>query len=207
MRALEDALRTLVMNPSQPDFWTVRIVPTEQPYSRPRRWTLRRQSAMRSTGAPTRAVPPPMEQTDISIKYARNQKLPSVDLTTNYNVIGLVARSTGSTTTRACSRSDSRPVAAELQPGAARRVRNDFRTWSVQLNVSYPLGTSVADAALAQSRLQREQQVTNLRAQELQVTAQVRDAGRQVDTSLKRVEATRKAREFAERRYEAEQKR
>jgi outer membrane protein TolC len=35
----------------------------------------------------------------------------------------------------------------------------------------------------------------------------VRDAARQVDTSLKRVEATRRAREFAERRYEAEQKR
>ena len=35
----------------------------------------------------------------------------------------------------------------------------------------------------------------------------MRDAARQVDTNLKRVEATRKAREFAERRLEAEQKR
>ena len=35
----------------------------------------------------------------------------------------------------------------------------------------------------------------------------MREAARQVDTSLKRVEATRKAREFSEKRYEAEQKR
>ena len=35
----------------------------------------------------------------------------------------------------------------------------------------------------------------------------MRDAARQVDTTLKRVDATRKAREFAEKRYEAEQKR
>jgi outer membrane protein len=35
----------------------------------------------------------------------------------------------------------------------------------------------------------------------------VRDAARQVDTSLQRVEATRKAREFAQKRYEAEEKR
>ena len=35
----------------------------------------------------------------------------------------------------------------------------------------------------------------------------MRDAGRLVTTNLKRVEATRKAREFAERRLEAEQKR
>ena len=55
--------------------------------------------------------------------------------------------------------------------------------------------------------MQRQQDVTNLQALELQVTTAVRDAARQVDTNLKRVEATRKAREFAERRYEAEQKR
>jgi outer membrane protein TolC len=84
---------------------------------------------------------------------------------------------------------------------------NEFKTWSLRLEVSYPLGTSAADAGLAQARLQREQEVTSLRAMELQVTAQVRDAGRQVDTTLKRVEATRKAREFGEKRYEAEQKR
>ena len=84
---------------------------------------------------------------------------------------------------------------------------NDFKTWSVQLQVRYPIGTSAADAGAAQARVQREQQVTSLRALELQVTAQVRDAGRQVETTLKRVEATRKAREFGEKRYDAEQKR
>jgi Outer membrane efflux protein. len=39
------------------------------------------------------------------------------------------------------------------------------------------------------------------------VTASVREAGRQVNTNLKRVEATRKAREFAEKRLDAENKR
>jgi outer membrane protein TolC len=41
----------------------------------------------------------------------------------------------------------------------------------------------------------------------MRVATQVRDAARQVDTSLKRVESTRKAREFAQRRLEADQKR
>jgi outer membrane protein len=39
------------------------------------------------------------------------------------------------------------------------------------------------------------------------VTQQVREAARQVDTTLKRVESTHKAREFSEERYQAEQKR
>lgn len=207
--ALEDALRTLVMNPSQPDFWTTRIVPSEQPVLTAQ--TVDVEAAIRNaldTRTDLAQLRRQMDQTDISIKYARNQKLPSVDLTTSYNVIGL-----GGTQYLFDYGAGSfpAPILGQSERSFSNALRdvfgNNFRTWSVQVNVSYPLGTSVADAALGQTRLQREQQVTTLRAQELQVTAQVRDAGRQVDTSLKRVEATRKAREFAERRYEAEQKR
>ena len=39
------------------------------------------------------------------------------------------------------------------------------------------------------------------------MTQSVRDAGRRVSTNLKRVEATRKAREFAEERLAADEKR
>ena len=84
---------------------------------------------------------------------------------------------------------------------------NQFRTWSVQLNVSYPLGRSVADAAVAQGKLQHDQRTTGLQDLETQVVASVREAGRQVSTSLKRVESTKKARELAEQSLQAEEKR
>jgi outer membrane protein TolC len=84
---------------------------------------------------------------------------------------------------------------------------NDFKTWSLQFQLSYPIGTSAADAGYAQAKVQREQQTTTLRQLELQVTQQVREAARQVDTSLKRVEATKNARDFSQQRYDAEQKR
>jgi outer membrane protein TolC len=209
VKAFEDALRTLVMNPSQPDFWTTSLVPSEQPVLAAQEVdveaAIRNALQKRTDIAQMRRQ---MDQTDIAIRYQRNQKLPAVDLTTSYNVIGLAG-----TQKKFDYSGGGIPV---LLPDSTQRsfgnalrdvFGNDFRTWSVQLNVSYPIGTSVADAALAQGRLQREQQVTSLRAQELIITAQVRDAGRQVDTSLKRVDATRKAREFAEKRYEAEQKR
>jgi outer membrane protein TolC len=47
----------------------------------------------------------------------------------------------------------------------------------------------------------------SLRDLELQVATGVRDAARQVETNLKRVEATRKARDRAEQRLRAEEKR
>ena len=84
---------------------------------------------------------------------------------------------------------------------------NDFRAWSFAVNISYPIGTSQAEAAVAQTKLQQQQQRTSLADLEMQITTQVRDVARNVNTNLKRVEATRKARELAERRLEAEEKR
>ena len=84
---------------------------------------------------------------------------------------------------------------------------NDFKTWSVSVNVSYPIGTSQADAAYAQAKLQKQQEQTQLAGLELQITQAVRDAARQVNTNLKRVEATKRARELAEERLDADNKR
>ena len=79
-------------------------------------------------------------------------------------------------------------------------------TWSLQLT-SYLLGMSTADAGLAATRLQQQQERRALREQELIIATAVREAGRQVQTNLKRVEATRVARELMDRRLEAQQKR
>ena len=35
IRTLEDILRTQIMNPQHPDFWTTRIIPSEQPQLTP----------------------------------------------------------------------------------------------------------------------------------------------------------------------------
>jgi len=207
IKSLEDVLRTLIMNPSQPDYWTARITPSEQPVLTPQavdvEGAIRNALDKRTDLVQARKQ---LEQTDISIKFARNQKLPGVNAIVNYGLAGV-----GGTRT-IYDTSGGFPVPT----GSAQRsfgdalsdiFGNEFKTWSFQLQVNYPIGTSAADAGLAQGRAQRQQDVTNLRALELQVTAAVRDAARQVDTTLKRVEATKKAREFAVKRFEAEQKR
>ena len=66
------------MNPSQPDFWTAqhragRAAGRSRP-GRRRRW--RRSERARQAHRPRAAATNSMEQTDISIKYLRNQKLP-----------------------------------------------------------------------------------------------------------------------------------
>lgn len=210
IRTAEDQLRTLVMNPRQPDFWTVRLTPSEQPVVTPRTIDL---DAAISNALANRTdlaqLRKQLESTDIDIRFARNQKLPAVDLTARYGLTGV-----GGTQFRyGSSDIDGAPpiVVGSSQRSFADVLRdvfgNEFRTWSIGINFSYPLGNDSADAALAQGRVGRQQLQVAIRDAEMQVTTAVRDAARQVNTSLRRVEATRKARELAEKRLEAEQKR
>ena len=207
IKTLEDNLRTLIMNPTQGDFWTARIVPVDQPQVSPEALDVDAAVANAlSNRTDIAQARKELEQTDIGIKFARNQKLPAVNAIVNYGLAGV-----GGTRTL-YDNSQGFPIPT----GTAQRsfsdalsdiFGNEFKTWSLQLQVSYPIGTSTADAALAQARVQRQQDMTTLRQLEMLVTTSVRDAARQVETSLKRVESTRKAREFAERHLEAEQKR
>lgn len=207
IRTLEDALRALIMDPAQPDFWTTRIVPTDQPVVTPQpvdvEGAIANALASRTDLAEARKE---LEQIDIGMRFARNQRLPEVNAVVNYGLAGLG----GTRTEYDYSQGFPIPIGTSQRSfsDALRDVfGNEYKTWSVQLQVSYPMGRSAAEASLAQGRVQRQQNVTAIRQLEMIVATSVRDAARQVETSLKRVEATRKAREFAERRLEAEQKR
>jgi HAE1 family hydrophobic/amphiphilic exporter-1 len=81
-----------------------------------------------------------------------------------------------------------------------------FPTWTFGVQVGYPLGRSASEANLARARVEHTQAQTRLRELELRVAAQVRDAARTVQTNQKRVDSTRAARELAERRLEAAEK-
>ena len=205
IRSFEDRLRTLIMNPSQPDFWTLGIEPTEQPTLTPKAVDVEAAVANalnnRTDLAQARRQ---LESTGITLQYARNQKLPAVDLVANYGLVGLAG------TQFQFGSGFPPPVINQSQRSFGDALRdvfdNQFKTWSLQLQVSYPIGTSPAEAGLAATRLRQQQQNIDIRDLEMQIATAVRDVARQVNTSLKRVEATTKARGFAERRYEAAQK-
>jgi len=203
----EDTLRALVMNPSQPGFWTATFNPIDQATIAPRAIDL--DAAVKNAlnnRTDIQQLKRQIDQTDLNLKFAQNQKLPGIDLQARYGLIGqggtrnLYDPSGLTTDVIGTSVRGFSDVLHDV-------IGNDFRTWSVAVNFSYPLGTSPADAFAAETRLQRKQFNTSLADLELEVTTAVRDAARSVDTNLKRVEATRKAADLAQQRLEAEQKR
>ena len=73
--------------------------------------------------------------------------------------------------------------------------------------MTYPIGGNQAEAQFARAKVQRTQATTRLRALEIQIAAEVANAALTAQSNLKRVEAATIAREFAQKRLEAEQSR
>ena len=130
------------------------------------------------------------EASGITLDYARNQRLPDVNLIASYNTIGVAGTQFefgGGFPPVELGRSER-----SFQDALRDVFGNDFKTWSLQLQLNYPIGTSQAEAQVAATRLQREQEQNTLRELEIGIAAQVREAGRRVSTRRQRVQSTRK---------------
>ena len=207
---LMDTVRTLVFNPSSPEFWTARIEPTDTltfvPATVDADAAIKAALTQRTDLVNARKN---LDINDVNIRYFRNQSLPDVTAQASYN-----ARSIGGLqVTRAPDPTTGLPTGQILTQaeksyfstlGSA--FAGDFPGWNLQVNLSYPVGTSSQEAQLARARLEQTQAQRQMDVLELSVTAQVRDAARNVQTNARRVDATRSSRILAERRLEAEEK-
>ena len=205
----EDALRTLVFDPNSPDFWTMKIEPTELPPFAP--VTVNVEAAVKnalSRRTDLEQARKSIEADDINIRFYRNQSLPDVNASLNYGLQGLG----GTQLVRGAGPfgPGTGDVLGSSQRGFGTVLgdlfQNSYPNWTAQLNISYPIGTSSAEANLARVQLEKNQAQTRIRDQELQVATQVRVAARDVQTNQQRVESSRSARQLAERRLEAEQR-
>ncbi|MGE3277405.1 MAG: TolC family protein [Vicinamibacterales bacterium] len=201
----EDRLRALISNPSQPDFWSTRLLPSDEatfvPVNVDVEGAVRTALDNRTDLQTTRKR---IEANDVSIRYFRNQTLPDVNAQVNYSAVGLGG------TNFAFGSGFPPQVVGETQRSFGSVLgdafSNAFPTWSFGVQINYPIGTATAEANLARARLQNTQAEKQLESQELSIATQIRDYARAVQTNGKRVEATRASRALAEKRLEAEEK-
>lgn len=200
----EDRLRTLIFNPSSPDFWNIRIEPSDTAQFRP--VTVDTDQAV-STALRQRTdlttARKQLETNDVNIRFFRNQVQPDVNASVSYS-----SQALGGTFLERDGLGGPVTNRVRTSYGSALRTMlgGDFPTWTVQLQVNYPVGHAPAEAQLARARLQDQQARRQLQSQEMQVATQIREFARQVQTNAKRVDATRASRTLAERRLEAEEK-
>jgi outer membrane protein TolC len=202
----EDALRTLIFDPRRPDLWTTRLdaadaVPPAGPAPDVDA-AVRRALAERPDIAEARKQ---IQIGDTNVMLSKNQTLPDLRLQASYVTNGL---------------GGSRLIRTGGFPGTIIGIENtsfgsvlaqaltaDFPTWTLGFTLTYPVGKSVEEANLARARLERDQAAARVREVELTAVREVRDAALRLEQNRQRIETAQLARDLAEQRLDAEQKR
>ncbi len=201
----EDALRALIFDPKNPDFWAMTFDLTDPPVFRAQDVDLdaavKRALENRTDLVNMRKS---LEASDINIRYFKNQILPDLNVRAGYGL-------TGQGGTNYTFSDTFPPVPISIVDNGwgsvySQMLGNDFHNWSLAVTVGYPVGRSGAEAALARAKISYAQEQLQLRTLELTVATQVREVARTLNTNRKRVDATRASRDLAQRRLDAEQK-
>ncbi len=102
------------------------------------------------------------------------------------------------------------PVASNFIGGYGRGLRNmftnDFRQWQVGLNIAVPWRNRTAKANLGRAQEETKKIELQNRRQMQSIEVEVRNAVQSVETTKMRIDASRAAREYAEKQLEGEEK-
>ncbi|MGH8673118.1 MAG: TolC family protein, partial [Burkholderiales bacterium] len=227
----EDQLRRLLNVPKGSDLWTRPIHPTDEP---PFESVTVDSEAEIATALSRR---PDLERQRIELKSLeiqtaadRNGVRPQLDLTGSYGLAGTAGDQrfnkidTDGDGIPDCDTSDSTCFGSAVDRNgdgiedvifeagtisdAWRQIRDrDLVSWSAGLNFSFPIANRAAKARSARSRIALDQGRLSLQNLERGVEIEVRNAVRQVQTNVKRVQAARVNLDLQRKKLEAEQKR
>jgi outer membrane protein TolC len=206
-RTAELVLKRLIVNGTEDPFWTADLNPIDVPTfsTEPLDVTasVKRALENRTDLQQSRRQ---LQVNDVSLRSLTDQEMPALDLAFTYGAQGIggpqFVRQSGQL---------GGAVINTIPSGYADALRilgdQQAPSWNVQVNFSYPLGASPAEANVARARLQQRQTIAESRQLELQVATEVTNAALLVESTRERVQAASAARELAEKRLEAEQSR
>lgn len=127
-----------------------------------------------------------VESSDLNVKFAKNQMLPTLSFQGTMGLTGL---------------------GADYGDSTRRNLGGDFYNYGAGLVLSYPLGNRSAYSTYNKRQLESRNAQSSLQSVRQQVIVGVREAVRRVHTDFKRIETTRSARIMAEKQLQAEQER
>jgi len=204
-RTAELALKRLIVNGTDDPFWTAALNPVDRPT-----YTT---EPLDVAGAVKQALTnrtdlqqsqKQLAANDINLRSLADQLLPALDLTSSYGLAGVggpqfIRQGLGGA------------IAQTIPSGYSDALRiigdRTAPTWNFALNLSYPIGSSPAEANLARARIQQRQTIAQSRQMELQIATEVTNAALQVESNREGLQAAAAARDLAQRRLDAEQSR
>src|SRR4029079_7219905 len=127
-----------------------------------------------------------IESNDVTIRALNDTRLPALDLTANYGASGIggtqfVRSGLGGAVTGTIPGgfADALSTLGQLQAPQ----------WNLSVSLTYPIGTSPAEANIARARAQKQHTAAQSRQLELQIATDVTNAALQVESSRARYQA------------------
>ncbi len=197
LRNNELALKRLIVSGTDDDLWRATINPVDRPSPVFEPIDL---DAAVANGLQNRTDLETNRKTvqasELQLSNLRNQTLPTLNLVTTYALDGR-----GGTL---INRAATLPNGGYLD--SLRNIGSfDAPTWTLQVNFSYPLGQSAAEANLARQRIVIQQNQATIKTTELQIATDITSAAIAVRNTLESVQASATSRELSEKRLEAVQ--
>jgi len=196
----ELALKQLIVSGTDDPLWTSSINPTDRPT--PGEEAIDLEGAVRNALANRTDLLTAKKNIDaanVQLRSLSNQTLPSLNLQGTYRLDGR-----GGTTTPTSNGPPPPPPTNWFD--ALGGIGNwEAPTWTVQMQFSYPIGTSVAEANKARQQVIIRQNLIAVKATELQIATDVTAAAINIRNSLEAIKAATAARELSVKRAEAAQ--
>lgn len=200
----ELAFKRLVVNSTEDPWWNASINPTDRPQFSAE--PLDVQSAVRralENRTDLQQSQRQIQSNDINIRNLRDQTLPALDLSASYGASGIggpqFVRAPGSLGGAITS-----IVPSGFTDALSTLSHLTAPQWNFAVNLSYPIGSSPADANVARARVQREQAAAQVKQLELQIATEVTNAALLVESSRARYQAANASRELQQKRLDAE---
>ena len=148
-----------------------------------------------------------IENKNLDYEFSKNQLLPTVDLLASYTQTGTAGTKAASTGSIFGPPQNVNPnLVGGLGTAFGQVFSYNYTGYSVSISVQIPLRNRGAQADNARAATEKRISENRLTAQAQQIALDVRNTLTQVDMNKARIEAATKARELAERRLDAEQK-
>jgi len=162
------------------------VIPTDKPDFEPKRVELKETIRIAMGKRPElQALQLKTENADMQTRRRKNELYPALDFTAGIRYSGL---------------------GEDMEDVSDSTFSEEFQGEFFTLALEIPLGNRSARSKYNRSKLKKQQASLNVKKKELDIVVEVRKSVRQVLTNIERVNATRKARELAQKRLEVEGK-
>ena len=209
-RTAELALKRLVVGGPDDPLWRAVIDPVDRPDDKPQAIDL--DAALKRALDERTDLAQAKQQVagnDATRQYLRDQTRPRADLVAGYALAGLGG-------TQLIRGGDSQSLASLTAPiiatvpgsygdALSTLAGHNYPTWSLAVNVTYPLGYSAAKADAARAQIQATQVVAQTRQLEVQVVTEVTNAAIATRNAADEIETARQASALAAQKLDAEQ--